>query len=123
MGGGTAPFTDRPSISNADYSYTPIYSEVATFRIPTGKINYEDFQMKSLILVLIAEGSDFKGTPLEQCQEPVQSGKGYWIEKDLRFGYGLNVARTRHASEIVKTVGAYSNRTISILYIFGGYNL
>ena len=34
LGGGTAPFTDRPSILNADYSYTPIYRQVATFHLP-----------------------------------------------------------------------------------------
>lgn len=34
VGGGTARFTDRPSILGADYAYTPIYREVATYRIP-----------------------------------------------------------------------------------------
>ena len=46
---------------------------------------------------------DVKGTPIENCTKPNQSGKGYWIDEDRYFGYGLNVPRTRHASEIIKT--------------------
>ena len=38
-----------------------------------------------------------------QCQEPVQNGKGYWTANDRRFGTGLNLPRTRHTSEILKT--------------------
>ena len=38
-----------------------------------------------------------------QCQEPVQNGKGYWTANDRRFGAGLNLPRTRHTSEILKT--------------------
>jgi len=34
IGGGTAEFTDRPTILGADYPYTPIYKEIATFTIP-----------------------------------------------------------------------------------------
>ena len=40
----------------------------------------------------------------DQCQEPVQNGKGYWTAIDRRFGAGLNVPRTRHTSEILKTM-------------------
>ena len=39
----------------------------------------------------------------DQCQEPVQNGKGYWTANDRRFGTGLNLPRTRHTSEILKT--------------------
>ena len=35
IGGGTAQFTDRPSILEADFPYTPIYREIATFTIPS----------------------------------------------------------------------------------------
>ncbi len=34
---------------------------------------------------------------------PVIDGKGRWVQEDLTFGYGLNIPRTRHASEILKT--------------------
>ena len=34
IGGGTARFTDRPSILEADYAYTPIYREIASFVTP-----------------------------------------------------------------------------------------
>ena len=35
IGGGTDRFTDRPTILGADYAYTPIYREIATFRVPS----------------------------------------------------------------------------------------
>lgn len=38
------------------------------------------------------------------CTEPKQTGKGYWIPEDRTFGFGLNVPRTRHASEIIRTL-------------------
>ena len=69
IGGGTARFTDRPSILGADYAFTPIYREIATFTLP----------------------STASGTPMERCLEPDQPGKGYWIAQDRRFGYGLNI--------------------------------
>ena len=34
IGGGTARFSDRPSILEADYAYTPIYREIASFVTP-----------------------------------------------------------------------------------------
>ena len=37
------------------------------------------------------------------CADPIQPGKGYWVQEDRSFGHGLNVPRTRHASEIIKT--------------------
>ena len=74
-------------------------------------------------LFLFAEGSNLKRTPLERCQEPLQTGKGFWIGQDLRFGYGLNVARTRHASEIIKIFNPDSNSTENWLFVFGGFNL
>ena len=40
---------------------------------------------------------------MENCKTPKQNGKGFWIAEDRYFGYGLNVPRTRHASEIVRT--------------------
>ncbi len=51
--------------------------------------------------LLIAEKES--GTPLERCHDPIQNGKGYWIANDRRFGFGLNVPRSRHASEVLKT--------------------
>lgn len=47
---------------------------------------------------LLALENDLKG-----CQEPKQDGKGRWVLEDKTFGYGLNIPRTRHASEIIKT--------------------
>ncbi len=38
------------------------------------------------------------------CLAPLQHGKGYWIPEDKTFGHGLNIPRTRHASEIIKTL-------------------
>ena len=38
------------------------------------------------------------------CESPYQPGKGQWIAEDRFFGHGLNIPRTRHASEIIKTV-------------------
>ena len=35
IGGGTARFIDRPSILQADYAYTPIYREIASFMLPS----------------------------------------------------------------------------------------
>ena len=40
IGGGTARFTDRPSILEADYAYTPIYREIASFVTPCTKKAY-----------------------------------------------------------------------------------
>ncbi len=37
------------------------------------------------------------------CKYPKQEGKGSWIAEDRTFGLGLNIPRTRHASEILKT--------------------
>jgi hypothetical protein len=42
-------------------------------------------------------------TAKENCSDPAQPGKGYWISEDRFYGYGLNVPRTRHASEIIRT--------------------
>ena len=101
IGGGTARFTDRPSILGADYAFTPIYREIATFTLP----------------------STASGTPMERCLEPHQPGKGYWIAQDRRFGYGLNIPRTRHASEILKAKDLLTNETKHTIWVFGGYNL
>ena len=57
--------------------------------------------MSSLITRLIVSSAADKD--IEGCKKPVQSGKGRWIAEDLTFGYGLNIPRTRHASEILKT--------------------
>ena len=42
---------------------------------------------------------------MKDCQWPELEGggRGRWIQHDKNFGFGLNVARTRHASEIIKT--------------------
>ena len=40
----------------------------------------------------------------KQCLVPAADGKGYWIPEDKTFGLGLNIHRTRHASEIIKTI-------------------
>jgi hypothetical protein len=51
--------------------------------------------------------------------------KGHWLPEDRSFGYkGLNVPRTRHASEILKTTIMENGKPKSIhtLWVFGGYN-
>ena len=40
----------------------------------------------------------------KQCLFPAADGKGSWIPEDNTFGLGLNILRTRHAAEIIKTV-------------------
>ena len=56
-----------------------------------------------IILFLILGKEEAKTSNLKRCYHPRQNGKGYWRAIDRSFGYGLNVPRTRHASEIVKT--------------------
>ena len=39
----------------------------------------------------------------KHCLKPDQDGKGFWIQDDKTFGFGLNIPRTRHVSEVLKT--------------------
>ena len=51
---------------------------------------------------------------------------GHWLPEDRSFGWkGMNVPRTRHASEIIKTrskdvTGKWKD--IYTMWVFGGYN-
>ena len=49
---------------------------------------------------------------MTDCQWPELEGggRGRWVQNDKSFGFGLNVARTRHASEIIKTSVSGTNK-------------
>ncbi|TRY75088.1 hypothetical protein TCAL_10809, partial [Tigriopus californicus] len=98
IGGGTGTFFDRARILNADYDHTPVYRSIARYDLRPMK-------------------HDLKG-----CQEPQQDGKGRWVPEDKTFGYGLNIPRTRHASEIIKTTDVEHGNTTHFVFVFGGYN-
>lgn len=49
----------------------------------------------------------------KQCLKPDQEGKGFFIQDDKTFGFGLNIPRTRHASEILKTTVQWQEATLS----------
>ena len=55
---------------------------------------------------------------MKDCQWPELEGggRGRWIQHDKSFGFGLNVARTRHASEIIRTSVSKLNTILQICY-------
>ena len=64
--------------------------------------------------------------PMEdQMNNECSNVKGHWRLQDRSFGWkGMNIPRTRHASEVIKTLALINGkpRTIYTLWIFGGYN-
>ena len=61
----------------------------------------------------------------EQTSNECSNVKGHWLPEDRSFGWkGMNVPRTRHASEVLKTQTILNGKpkTIHTLWIFGGYN-
>ena len=61
----------------------------------------------------------------EQTSGECSNAKGHWVPEDRSFGYkGLNVPRSRHASEVLKTTGRRNGKVTPIhtLWVFGGYN-
>ncbi len=49
------------------------------------------------------------------CLYPAMDGKGRWIPEDKSFGFGLNVPRTRHASEIIRTTVGWAGYARTVL--------
>ena len=61
----------------------------------------------------------------EEEKRACSNVKGYWLPEDKSFGFkGLNVPRSRHASEILKTISRVNGKPkdVHTLWVFGGYN-
>ena len=61
----------------------------------------------------------------EQVNGECSNTKGHWVPEDRSFGYkGLNIPRSRHASEVLKTTERRNGKVLVVqtLWVFGGYN-
>ena len=61
----------------------------------------------------------------EEEKRACSNVKGHWLPEDKSFGFkGLNVPRSRHASEILKTISSVNGKPkdVHTLWVFGGYN-